>query len=92
MHLDHGVRAGTPGTECSRGTVFELHAGRQLLELRLGDCAIQRCHIAFGDAVPWVGHGMCEIAIGSDAGGSARIPAALCGIVGFKPSKRRVPT
>jgi len=35
---------------------------------------------------------MCEIAIGSDAGGSARIPAAMCGIVGFKPSKRRVPT
>ena len=39
-----------------------------------------------------VADGMCEIAIGTDTGGSVRIPAALCGIVGFKPSKQRVPT
>ena len=36
--------------------------------------------------------GMSEIAIGTDTGGSTRAPAAFCGIVGFKPSKQRIPT
>jgi aspartyl-tRNA(Asn)/glutamyl-tRNA(Gln) amidotransferase subunit A len=38
-----------------------------------------------------VADGMCVMGLGSDTRGSVRIPAALCGLAGFKPTARRVP-
>ena len=38
-----------------------------------------------------VAAGIVEAAVGTDAGGSIRVPAACCGVVGFKPTWGRVP-
>ncbi|WP_420993894.1 amidase [Cupriavidus sp. 30B13] len=38
-----------------------------------------------------VAQGMAVAALGTDTGGSIRIPSAFCGLTGFKPSARRVP-
>ena len=39
-----------------------------------------------------VAAGFCSAALGTDAGGSARIPAAHCGVVGFKPTAELIST
>lgn len=45
-----------------------------------------------GGSAAAVAAGMCDWAIGTETGGSIRIPAGLCGVVGLRPTRGRVGT
>ncbi|GAM88009.1 hypothetical protein ANO11243_060380 [Dothideomycetidae sp. 11243] len=67
------------------------HSGAIMSHLHLGDSTSQlSAGGSSGGAAVAVATGQCFAAIGTDTGGSVRLPAAWTGTVGFKPSYGRI--
>jgi len=70
-------------TACTTNAVFGFTRNPWNLEHSAGGSS--------GGSAAAIAAGMVPLATGSDGGGSIRIPSALCGLSGFKPSFGRVP-
>jgi len=72
-HL-HEIALGITGANAFGGTPNPLDASR----VTGGSSSGAAASVALG---------LCDFALGTDTGGSIRVPAAWCGVVGYKPSK-----
>ena len=72
---------GTPGTNAHYGTPKNPWDRESE---RIPGGSSSGCAVSITD-------GMAGAGLGSDTAGSIRVPAALCGLVGFKPTARRIP-
>lgn len=76
----HGLAYGALSTNPTYGRVLNPHRGQALAGGSSGGSGAA------------VGAGIVPAALGTDTGGSVRIPAACCGVVGLKPTFGRIPT
>jgi 2-dehydropantoate 2-reductase len=100
---DTPAAADAPLVARLRGAGAEVFATAQCLEFaagfanpRVGDTRNPRDPSrtsggSSGGSAALVAAGVCDLAIGTDTGGSIRIPAAYCGVVGLKPTYGLVP-
>lgn len=89
------LRAGG-ATLVGKTNMHELAFGITSNNRRFGPVRNPWCLSAFaggssGGSAAAVACGLADAALGTDTGGSMRIPAALCGIYGFRPSHGRYP-
>ncbi|KAK3118145.1 hypothetical protein QOZ80_9BG0694910 [Eleusine coracana subsp. coracana] len=74
----HELGAGTSGINPHHGATRNPHDAGKVSGGSSGGSAAAVCA------------GLCPVALGADGGGSVRMPAALCGVVGFKPTAGRL--
>jgi hypothetical protein len=67
-------------------TGFNTHAG----STRNPHDPLKMCGGSSSGSAAAVAAGLCPVAIGTDGGGSIRVPASWCGVTGLKPTKGRL--